>query len=249
MPITVEIADKQVAKQDIQGVFDYFISVDERFSTYKDSSEISKINQGLLAKAEYSTDMNTILTLSEQTKQATNGYFDIQNADGTLDPSGLVKGWAIQNAAEILLKTGFKNFYVEAGGDTQTQGYSDEGVPWTVGIKNPFNQNEIVKILSISGQGVATSGTYIRGQHIYNPHNRTTPLQEIVSITVIGPNIYEADRFATAAFAMGRAGITFIETLPGLDGYMIDKDGIATYTAGFEKYVAVNGTDNLLTNN
>jgi thiamine biosynthesis lipoprotein len=54
---------------------------------------------------------------------------------------------------------------------------------------------------------------------------------------VIGPNIYEADRFATAAFAMESAGILFIEELEGFEGYMIDQHGLATYTSGFERYV------------
>ena len=84
---------------------------------------------------------------------------------------------------------------------------------------------------------MATSGTYIRGQHIYNPFERSQPITEIVSLTVIGPNVYEADRFATAAFAMGRVCIDFIEQQNGLEGYMIDQDGIATLTSGFEKYL------------
>ncbi len=58
-----------------------------------------------------------------------------------------------------------------------------------------------------------------------------------MSLTVIGPNIYDADRFATAAFAMGRDGIYFIENLEGFEGYMIDKNGMATFTTGFEGYV------------
>ena len=73
-------------------------------------------------------------------------------------------------------------------------------------------------------EGVATSGTYIRGLHIYNPRGGNEPVSDIVSLTVIGPNIHDADRFATAAFAMGAAGINFIEQLPGYEGYIIDKD-------------------------
>ncbi len=62
-------------------------------------------------------------------------------------------------------------------------------------------------------------------------------VEGVVSLTVVGPNIYEADRFATAAFAMGEAGIMFIEKLPGFEGYMVNDNGIATFTSGFEKYV------------
>jgi FAD:protein FMN transferase len=90
----------------------------------------------------------------------------------------------------------------------------------------------------VGQEGVATSGTYIRGLHIYDPKKDNQPVNEIVSLTVIGPNIYEADRFATAAFAMGKNGINFIENLPGFEGYMVDNDKKATLTTGFEKYIA-----------
>jgi thiamine biosynthesis lipoprotein len=62
-------------------------------------------------------------------------------------------------------------------------------------------------------------------------------MTDIVGLTVIGPNIYEADRFATAAFAMGREGIMFIENLAGFEGYMIDQHGQATFTSHFTRYV------------
>ena len=97
---------------------------------------------------------------------------------------------------------GIKNFYVNAGGDIQTLGKNSEGKCWSVGIRNPFNpENEIVKVIYPRGKGVATSGSYLRGNHIYNPLNLSDELKDIVSITVIGPNVLEADRFATAAFA------------------------------------------------
>src|SRR5258706_490587 len=126
---------------------------------------------------------------------------------------------------------------VDAGGDIQVFGKNNEGRDWRVGIRNPFNMDEIVKVLAVSDCGVATSGTYVRGQHIYNPKDSEETIPEIVSLTVIGPNIYDADRFATAAFAMGRDGIIFIERLEGFEGYMIDKNGLATLTSGFEGYV------------
>ena len=131
---------------------------------------------------------------------------------------------------------GFRHFYVDAGGDIQVSG-NKEGRPWRVGIRNPFNRSEHVKVLALTNRGIATSGTAIRGQHIYDPYNPNTMLLEVVSITVIGPNIYEADRFATAAFAMGKKGIQFIEKLAGFEGYMIDAHARATFTSGFERYV------------
>lgn len=235
MPITVEITDK--AKQaDLNKIFDYFKSVDEKYSPYKVSSELSKVNAGLPRK-KWSPEFVEIIDLCEQTKQQTDGYFNIGRG-GKLDPSGLVKGWAIQKASEQLLDAGFANFYIEAGGDIQVQGNYKPDTPWQIGIRNPFNTSEVVKALSVHDQGVATSGTYIRGEHVYDPHKNFSEVSDIKSLTVIGPNIYEADRFATAAFAMGKSGIGFIEALPGFEGYQIDNNQIATFTSGFENYVA-----------
>lgn len=237
MPITVKVLDAAVAAGDIKEVFDYFTYIDAKFSTYKTESEISKINKKEITEEEYSADMKTVLRLSEETKKITNGYFDIQSADGSYDPSGLVKGWAIYGAARILKDKKFQNFYIEAGGDIEASGRNNQNESWRVGIRNPFNGKEIVKTVCLNNKGMATSGTYIRGQHIYNPHDRKNNLLDIVSITVIGPDVYEADRFATAAFAMGRKGIDFVERYQGLEGYVIDKDGIATMTTGFNNYV------------
>ena len=235
MPITVEIVDACARQEDLDHVFAYFVSIDEIFSTYKETSEITKINRGELQVSQYSAEMKTILALSAQTKAETHGYFDIWH-NGVCDPAGIVKGWAIHNAAQMLKASGFQHFYVDAGGDIEVVGYKD-GNLWRVGIRNPFNRAENVKILALTDRGVATSGTAIRGQHIYDPHNRDRQILDILSITVIGPNIYEADRFATAAFAMGKRGIQFIEKLSGFEGYMIDTNARATFTNGFEKYV------------
>jgi len=244
MPITVEIVGAAATPEAIDEVFAYFTSVDERFSTYKDTSEISHINSGKLAPAEASADMQRVFALAEQTRQETGGYFDIQR-DGMIDPSGIVKGWAIHNAALRMRAMGLRNFYIEAGGDIQADGRNKDGKLWRVGIRSPFAMDEIVKVVALSDAGIATSGTYIRGQHIYNPLAKPgeEPAQAgqdgpaVVSLSVIGPNIYEADRFATAAFAMGREGIMFIERLAGFEGYQIDANGIATFTSGFASYV------------
>ncbi len=235
MPITVEVVDASVTEADLAKVFASFRAVDDTFSTYKAHSEIAKINRGELCEEEYSDAMQTIFALSEQTRQATQGYFDIQH-HGSIDPSGIVKGWAILQAAQMLKEAGLNNFYIDAGGDIQVAGKKG-GNPWRIGIRNPFNRTEHVKVLAVTDKGIATSGTAIRGQHIYDPHHPDTPLQDIISLTVIGPNVYEADRFATAAFAMGKRGIFFIEQLPGFEGYMIDVSARATFTSGFERYV------------
>ncbi len=234
MPITIEIVDPGAAKH-FAAVFDYFRAVDARYSTYKPDSEISRINDGL-PETEWSAEMKTVLALCEQTRQDTKGYFDITH-NGRRDPSGLVKGWAIDKAADVLRKKKITNFYIEAGGDIQVSGHPAKRQPWTIGIRSPFNDQEIIKTLAVTSEGVATSGTYIRGQHIYNPFRPAAAIDRVKSLTVVGSNIYEADRYATAAFAMGEDGIGFIELTPGLEGYMVTNHDLATYTSGFERYV------------
>jgi thiamine biosynthesis lipoprotein len=254
MPIEIEIVPTSLklrgasAHEMLEKAFAYLVSVDKQFSTYKEDSEISKINRGEITESEMSEGMKEVFALAEKTKKETNGYFNIRHPDGHLDPSGIVKGWAILNAAKIIRdylavkppsNLGVSppiGFFVNAGGDIAMSGKNAEGKEWSVGIWNPFNTKEIVKVVYPRGKGIATSGSYLRGAHIYNPLAPDDKLTDVVSITVIGPDVLEADRFATAAFAMGREGIAFIENLPGFEGYMIDNKGMATFTSGFSSY-------------
>jgi thiamine biosynthesis lipoprotein len=232
MPITVKVAhhEDRKTKKDLEKVFDYFRYVDMEYSPFKNTSEVAKLNRG----EEVSEEMEEILKLAEELKKETKGYFDIKKPNGKIDPSGIVKGWAIKNAADILRKLGYTRFYVDAGGDAEIVGKN-----WTWGIRNPFDVSQIIKVLNLSDCGIATSGTYERGQHIYNPVDKSAEITDIVSMTVIGPDVYKADKFATPAFAMGITGIEFIEKQKNLEGYVIDKNGIATYTSGFSKYVSL----------
>jgi thiamine biosynthesis lipoprotein len=235
MPITVEVVGASDGAL-LDTVFAYFDAVDRRFSTYRHDSEIAAINRSELAAADYSDEMREVLALAEKTKGETHGYFDVRMPDGSLDPSGIVKGWAIRNAAAIIERSGARNYFIDAGGDIQSSGRNLAGREWRIGIRNPFDAAEVIKIIRPGGKGVATSGTYVRGQHIHDPHAPGRPIVEIVSLTVIGPDILEADRFATAAFAMGKAGIHFIEATPDLEGYLVDKSGRATLTSGIGAY-------------
>jgi thiamine biosynthesis lipoprotein len=239
MPVTVEVVGDAVPESDIEAVFDRLVEIEERFSRFKPTSELSVINAGVLTPEQYSSDMQEVLALCAQTRDETGGYFDVQRPDGTIDTSGIVKGWAILKAAEMLTGFGYDNFCVEAGGDIQVRGRNAEGGMWRVGIRNPFGAyNDIVKVVELDNVGIATSGSYERGKHIYNPHDYADELTNVVSISVIAPNVLEADRFATAAFAMGTDGIYFIERQDGLEGYQIDNSGVATETTFFHAYVA-----------
>lgn len=235
MPITVDVGGVSNSAL-IDTVFDYFDHIDRRFSTYREDSEITAINRGDIPVREWSSEMMEVLAIAEQTRKETGGYFDIRMADGSFDPTGIVKGWAIRNAVRIVQKAGISDFFIEAGGDIQASGKNSSGKDWSVGIRNPFKPEEIIKVVYPRGRGVATSGTYVRGQHIYNPHGGGDPIADIVSLTVIGADVLEADRFATAVFAMGRAGILFLDQMQGLEGYIVDINGRATPTKGFTAF-------------
>ncbi len=233
MPVSITVDDLVAREEDIFLVFSYLQHIDTVFSTYKRTSDIEKINRGELSQEHASSEVKEVLRLCEKTSQETGGYFTIE-LHGKLDPSGLVKGYAIFHAAEMLKQRAYKNFMVEIAGDIEIRGLHNKK-KWKIGIENPFSRGEMIKVVYLTGRGIATSGTYIRGEHIYNPIKKVAA-HEIASMSVIGPNVYEADRFATAAFAMGEKGIELIERLSGFEAYMVTKDKRGVYTSGFEQY-------------
>lgn len=227
----------QQMHEDAARVFDFLREIDEQFSPYKDTSEVSRINRGEISPSDYSEEMNRVLELAEDTKRLTRGYFDVWH-ERKFDPSGIVKGLALHDAGKLLQDLGYQNFCIDGGGDIEVRGRNAGGRKWRIGIRNPFSPDGIIKALVLEDRGIATSGLYIRGEHIYNPiegGNATA----IASMSVVGPNVYEADRIATAAFAMGQAGLELVASLPDFDGYMVEDNGIATYTDGFLRYVTL----------
>lgn len=214
-------------------IFQFFERIDQLYSPYIKTSDVSKINQQQLSAKDYSQELSEILDLAEKTKRETGGYFDVWHND-KFDPSGIVKGWAIQKASALMAEE-MTDFYIDAGGDIQTQGRNDKQLPWRIGIRNPFNRTENIAVVALENHAIATSGTAIRGQHIYNPRS-DEPISGVVSLSVIAPTIIDADRMATAAFAMGKKGIEFIEKLPGYEAYLVDTDKRATATTGWRTF-------------
>lgn len=234
MPVTIAVVGK--AQAVIDSAFARLHAIDAAYSTYKPDSLISQLNRGKLLPADYPLELRLILQEAERFKRRTSGYFDIKRPDGSIDPSGLVKGWAIAQVAQLIQHSGFDDYFVDAGGDVQTGGVNQDGQPWRVGIRHPRQTHKYAKLLDLSGVAVATSGTYERGQHIYNPKTGQ-PVSDIVSLSVVGPNVYEADLHATTAFAMGRQALDYLSRQPGYEGYLIDSDDQVSFTSGFTQYV------------
>ncbi|MEO8230516.1 MAG: FAD:protein FMN transferase [Chloroflexota bacterium] len=209
--------------------------IDARFSTYRPDSEFSRLIRGDLDEADCSAELRFLLGLCEDLRRTSDGYFDIRRhrPDGRPDPTGLVKGWAIEEAAFLLESAGARDFTVNAGGDVVARGEAEPGQPWRVGIRHPEQSDRVAAVLAIRDLAVATSGAYERGQHIIDPHDGR-PARDLLSLTVVGPSLTYADAYATAAFAMGSRGPAWVHGHPGYGAYAIGTDRRAVWTPRVE---------------
>jgi FAD:protein FMN transferase len=241
MPVTILVADAiDSTSQAVDDAFADIALLDRTFSPFLPGSEVSRINRGELPLDASSRLVRQAADLCRLYEQATGGYFSAW-PDGRFDPSGLVKGWAIDRACSILDRHGRHSFFVDAGGDVQTRGSSAAGGPWRVGIRHPVSRSQVVRVILAEGLAVATSGTYEKGDHIINPHTGS-PARDWLSFTVVGPDILSADIYATAGFAMGADGLAFIARTPGYEAYAIAENLVASWTGGFDALCAAPGS-------
>ena len=236
MPITIAIADPGGWGEGLQAAFDELHRIDAVFSPFRPESQIGRINSGLLELDQADPEVKAVLELCRLYQIRCQGYFSVW-LGGRLDPSGLVKGWALERAAQILLSAGARNLLVDGAGDILALGEAEPGRPWRVGVRHPREPARTVRVIAAHNLAVATSGTYERGAHIVEP-NTGLAAEHWVSLTVTGPDMVEADVLATAACAMGPTGLDFLNTVPGYDGFGIDRELRAHWTAGFEHRLA-----------
>jgi thiamine biosynthesis lipoprotein len=210
--------------------------VDAVFSTYKVDSDISRIRRGELAIADADPDVARVLELCEVVEAETEGYFTAY-WDTEVDPTGLVKGWAIEQASRILKAHGSRNHAVNGGGDVHLAGEPAPGEPWRVGISDPLDRTRLLTVVTSPGRdfAVATSGVAERGDHIVNPVTGERA-GELAGVTVVGRSLTRVDAYATAAFAMGRPALRWIEPL-GYEALLVSADGAVMATPGFEDFV------------
>jgi len=186
----------------------FVYEVDEVFSTYKDHSFVSRLRRGEIEIAKCPEDLQEVWQLCVLARDITYGAFDPWAVAGGFDPSGYVKGWAADRVAQILLGAGCKNVQVNAAGDlTLRGGLNEKGVagPWKIGVVNPDNRQEVLRIFEITDGAIATSGTYERGAHIFDPNTGTIAIGA-KSATVLGPDGGLTDALATALMVAGEDG-------------------------------------------
>ncbi|WP_399143004.1 FAD:protein FMN transferase [Streptomyces sp. NBUA17] len=197
---------------------------DEVFSTYRDGSEISRLARGELTVEACAPEVAEVLELAAEAERVSGGWFSTRY-QGRLDPTGIVKGWAVERAARRIAAAGATGVSVNGGGDVQLLGAPGARRPWRVGVSDPLRPGGLAAVVSASGAdelAVATSGSAERGAHVVDPRTGRSAVTDLLSVTVVAPRLTWADCWATAAFAMGsREGLRWLESLEGVEGLLV----------------------------
>ena len=225
--------------------------VDRVFSPYRPDSDVSQLADGAVTVDGCVPEMAEVIEACAFVRELSGGYFTA-SPWGRFDPSGYVKGWAVERAADILTAAGSASHLVNGGGDVQCAGgrASPAGaapgtgpgtgpvLPWRVGIADPLRRGRLALVVEARNCGVATSGTAERGAHIVNPRTGDAAAG-LASVTMVGPSLALADACATAAFAMG-PGLArdWTESLGGYEAYAMTAAGDTWQTSGFAAHIA-----------
>ncbi|MFJ3671781.1 FAD:protein FMN transferase [Streptomyces sp. NPDC090106] len=209
--------------------------VDAVFSTYREDSQLSRLARGELTVEECSPEVAEVLELGAEAERVSDGWFSMRY-EGRLDPTGIVKGWAVERAARRLLAAGATGVNLNGGGDVQLLGTPGQQRPWRVGVADPLRPGGLAAVVSAAGAdelAVATSGTAERGAHIVDPRTGRSAVTDLVAVTVVAPTVTWADCWATAAFAMGsREGLNWLESLPDVEALLITAGDEVRCTGG-----------------
>jgi len=220
----------------IDEVEEFFFQVDRDFSTYRENSQVSRIRRGELKIEDASEYVQQVWALCEFSRELTLGAFDPWKAEGGFDPSGLVKGWAADVGAQMLVEAGAQNILINASGDIVLRGGKPEGGPWNIGIASPDDVEKYVKFFDVSDGSVATSGDYEKGAHIVDPHTGLIAIGAR-SATVIGPDGAICDALATALMVDGVDAQKWIgrEELAEYSFWTINRHDGTAWSYGFNK--------------
>ena len=213
-------------KSDIsyQPQIDFLHLVDEIFSTYIPTSEVSKLRSNQIQIQDCHPLLNEVWHLCLRARELTDGAFDPWAVPGGFDPSGYVKGWAADQICNQLQAAGAKHIQVNAGGDISLRGGVTDQTPWQIGVAHPEKADQISKIFQITDGAIATSGTAERGNHIIDPQTKTIAVGAR-SATVVGADAGLADALATALVVAGRDGANWFskKELENYSCWVIDR--------------------------
>jgi len=211
---------------------------DNIFSLYKPDSPLSKLARGETSVSECPPVVNEIWDLCEKWTIETEGWFTAFTAQHTFDPSGVVKTWAANLAAEKLEQHGITDFAMNAGGDIRLAQEITPGFAMRIGISTPVTiASEEAGVLTVvdlnnsNYRAVATSGTAERGVHIWNPKTNTWANQ-LAQVTVVAQDAVSADVWATALFAAGDQALALAER-HNVQALIVSLEGELSATKGF----------------
>jgi thiamine biosynthesis lipoprotein len=235
MPVSIHLRGQLGSSVDAEGrveaAYDELRAVDVLFSPYREDSQVCRIDRGELAVRDAHPLVAEVVELARTARALTGGSFDAWRPGGDglahFDPTGLVKGWAVQRAAEHLAAGLGCDVSVTAGGDIALRPGQDPA-PWRIGIEDPRDPARVLAVVPVVSGGVATSGTAHRGRHLVDPATGRATGDELLSVTVVGPSLIWADVLATAAFVRGAAGLDLVESVVGYEGLVVDRDGYRT---------------------
>jgi thiamine biosynthesis lipoprotein len=210
---------------------------DAAFSTYRPDSWISRLGRRDIRSADLPPGVLEVLATCADVESLTEGFFTARwRGDRTLDPTGLVKGWAAGRASRVLTDRGLPDHCVNAAGDIALGGRPEEGRNWRVGVVDPQSAGALLGVVDVPAgvHAVATSGVGERGRHVVDPRSGH-PADGVLSATVVGPDPTVADGLATALVAAGRGAPALLDGWRALgwrgcvltaDGRLLDPDSI-----------------------
>lgn len=236
LPISVHVrgpaAGSDAVSGLVEGMFEALRADDALFSTWKPDSPVSRIRDGRDSLQDAHPRVRHVVALCEVAAQRTGGAFSAwrRGPDGRVrfDPTGLVKGWAVEQAFTTLTnglqELGAHDALVNAGGDIAVQCRRTDTPNWVVAVEDPHDRSRILRTLRLRTGAVATSGTAARGPHITDPATGVSA-DGLLSATVIGPELTWADGYATAAFVKGPRALAWLATLDHHAGILVDPAG------------------------
>ncbi len=156
-----------------------------------------------------------------------------------IDLGGFAKGHAVDNAVAILKRLGIAHAMVAAGGDSRVLG-DRRGRPWTIAIRDPRREGEVVALLPLEDVSISTSGDYERfferdGErfhHLLDPRTGQSP-HGVRSVTIIADDGLTSEAFSKTVFVLGvEDGLRFVNAHPGIDAVIVDAHGDLHYSDG-----------------
>lgn len=245
---SIDVRGARLGESDVSAITTTFDRLEERFSLYRDDSELSQVARGELLLTESSDELRSVYESAIEWRSATSGVFTPHRPDGVLDLDGIVKAMAIQQAGAVLHDRGFEDWCLNVGGDVLTAGSPIESPGWRVGIVDPSDRTALLCAVELRavelsavrlGEGrcaIATSGTAERGEHVWRASSESAG--RFAQVSVSAGDIITADVLATAILAGGESFRDTATESWDIDVLTVSPSGELSMTPGMQRSLA-----------